>query len=188
MSAAAPSAAPASVVEYSFRRSVSEREQTFSLRPDALVISTPGGGEERIALSAVRRVHLRSHRSRRQNYHECRIKLEDGRTVFLQDMHHAGGGTLESRGDTFTPFVRALHQALLPYREGIRFEIGSLGSFIGAVLVTPVVVAMAVLMLLAEFRVLALGCALTLLAMLPVLPRSRPRRYPPESPPAGLLP
>jgi hypothetical protein len=181
-------AAPPALSVYAFRRSVVEKERTFTLHPDAIVITTPGLKDARIPLVAVRKVHLHFHRTKQRDYYQCSLKLEDGRTLLLQDQHWKGFADFESRSATFTPFIRALHEALLPYRDNIRFESGSLGAFIGALIMTPVTVGLLLVALWAGLWLVALGLAAVVLSLLPIVPRSRPRPYQPGSPPEKLLP
>lgn len=181
-------AAPPPLSVYAFRRSVAEKERTFTLHPDAIVIATPGLKDARIPLVAVRKVHLRFHRTNQRDYYQCSLKLEDGRTLLLQDQHWKGFADFESRGATFTPFIRALHEALLPYRDNVRFESGSLATFISALIMTPVTVGLVLVALWAGLWLVAVGLAAVVLTLLPIVPRSRPRPYLPETPPAKLLP
>ncbi len=186
--ALADAPAPEPVARHSFRRSVLELGQTSTLYPGELAIHPHGETEQRFPLSAVRKVHLKFHRTKQRGYHQCRITLENGQTFFLQDLHWAGFAKFEDRGATYTPFVLALHQALLPYRDRVQFKSGSLASFLMALLMTPVIGGVLVFALLAQFWLAATGLAVVLFTVLSLLPSSRPRTYPPESPPEGLLP
>jgi hypothetical protein len=182
------SSEPTPIATHAFRRSVLEPERWFSLHPEELVVFSAGQDAKRIPLTAIRKVHLRFHRTKQRGYHQCRITLENGQTVFLQDMHWAGFGQFEAHGATYTAFVRALHEALLPHRDRVQFKSGSLTTFILTLLMAPVVGGALVLALMAAFWVAALGLAVVLLTLLSLLPSARPRSYPPETPPADLLP
>jgi hypothetical protein len=184
---AAP-AAPAPLARYAFRRSALEQERTFTLHPGELVITTPGEPMERLPLTAIREVHLHFHRTKYRDYYQCRLRLESGRKVFLHDQHWAGFAEFEARGATFTPFIHALHQALLPHRDRVRFRAGSLATLIATLIGTFLMAGVGLVALVAGAWLVLLVAAVSLFALLPILPRSRPRDYLPESPPTALLP
>jgi hypothetical protein len=179
--------APTPIAEHSFRRSVLETGRRFSLYPRELVF-LGDGREERIPLSAVRRVHLRYHRTKQRTYYQLRITLEGGRQLFAQDQSWAGFAKFDDRGATYKAFVLALHEALLPFRDQVEFRAGNLGSFLMTLLMSPIVAALLGVMLLTRRWLIAIGVGLVLLTLLQILPRVRPRGYAPEAPPPSLLP
>ncbi|HEX2205553.1 MAG TPA: hypothetical protein VHG91_19735 [Longimicrobium sp.] len=178
----------ASVIEHAFRRSVLEKEKRFTLSADALTVQEEGRPEERFPLSDVRDVHLRFHRTQQRDYYQCRIGLAGGRTIFLQHVHWGGIASFEDRRATYTPFVLALHALLRPHAARVSFRAGSFGTFLMALIVTPIIAVLFLGTLIVGRWIAAGLLALVLLTLLPIIPRSRPRGYAPDAPPARLLP
>lgn len=184
MSIAAPAAA--SLASYSFRRSILEREKTYTLYPDRLEVAAEGETPRVYPLDRVDEVHLKFERTKQRGYFNCSIHTADGK-VSLRHVHWAGVANFDDRRETYTPFVRALLQALAN-RPGVYFHAGSLLNFLTAIVGLPLVVALGLAALAAD-RMAGVGLAALLAFMcVSLLPRSRPRRFDPHDPPAALLP
>ena len=71
----------------------------------------------------------------------CRIKDNEGHELAFGSMFWKGPGRYDSTIDTFQPFLRALHQALLPHRERIRFVEGQTVMFMLVMFATGTAIA-----------------------------------------------
>ncbi|HEX2078067.1 MAG TPA: hypothetical protein VHG08_10165 [Longimicrobium sp.] len=187
MTITAPSpAAAAPIASYSFRRSILEREKTYTLYPDRLEVAAEGEMPGVYPLDQVDEVHLKFDRTKQRAYFSCFIHTADGK-IALRHVHWGGVANFQDRRETYTPFVRALLLALAN-RPGIYFHAGSLLNFLTAIVGLPLVVVLGLAALAAD-RMVGVGLAALLAFMcLSILPRSRPRRFDPRNPPAALLP
>lgn len=59
----------------------------------------------------------------------CRVKDRDGTEAVFGSMRYLGPGRWESSSQTFSPLLSALHRALLPYKDQIRFVEGRSAAF-----------------------------------------------------------
>jgi hypothetical protein len=59
----------------------------------------------------------------------CRVKDSDGTEAVFGSMRYLGPGRWESSSQTFSPLLSALHRALLPYGDQIRFVEGRSAAF-----------------------------------------------------------
>lgn len=187
MTMTAPAAAPASVAQYSFRRSILESEKTYTLYPDRLEIQGEGSPPEVHALAQVEKVHLKYDRTKQRSYYNCFIHTA-GRRVALRHVHFAGIARFEDRRETYTPFVRALLQAVAQQNPRATLKSGSLVNFIMCIVFLPVVVGVGVLAWSLGSWAGALTMAFFALLCLSMIPRSRPRIVDPANPPANVLP
>lgn len=185
MTISAP-AATAPLASYSFRRSILEREKTYTLYPDRLEVAAYGEQPQVYPLDQVDGVHLKFDRTKQRAYFQCLIDTSGGR-VSLRHVHWAGVADFDDRRATYTPFVRALLLALAN-RPGVSFRGGSLLSFVTAIVALPLLAALGVLAFTMGRMVLAGFAAFMAFICLSVLRRSRPRSFDPRDPPATLLP
>ncbi|HEU0054107.1 MAG TPA: hypothetical protein VFQ39_13065 [Longimicrobium sp.] len=175
------------LAHYRFRRSALEPARSFSLHPDHIEV-TGDGFEQHVALSDVRQLHLRFVRTRQRDYYQCRVRVADGSVLFLQNVDFRGAARFEKQSAAYSAFVAALHRALLPHREQVVFRSGSATTYIATILVTVILTLMLVASLLGGLWLLCLILAAIIFVLLPIIPRSRPRLYRPESLPSGMLP
>jgi hypothetical protein len=182
---AAPSTA--AVAQYAFRRSILEPEKTYTLYPDRLEIQGEGSPHEVYPLTQVSKVHLRYDRSKQRAYYNCFIHTPIRRVV-LRHVHFGGIGRFEDRRETYTPFVRALLQAVARQNPGATLKSGSLVNFVMCILFVPLLAGVGVLAFTLDSWAGALGMAFLVLMCLSMVPRSRPRTVDPADPPANVLP
>ena len=179
---------PPPSAEHVVRRAPFDREQRFTVAPDALVVATDGFGEERIPLADVRHVHLGYRRKEQRDLYECRVTLQGGRELFIHSRHWRGSGDFEDRTATYAGLVYALHHALLPYRDQVLFRSGSRRAFAGALAGTAAAGSVVVGGLVTGYWPFSFLAAGALAATSSLLPKTRPRVYLPEAPPPALLP
>jgi hypothetical protein len=174
------------LAQYSNRRGISESERTYTLYPDRLEIRGEGFPSQVHDLSQVKKIHLRYHRTQQRAYYQCFIHTPS-RRVTLVHTHWAGLAKFEDRRETYTTFVRALLLAASKH-PSVKIKAGSLGTFIAALVFTPVVALLAVAAAMVKSWWIALGLGFTALTCLSIIPRSRPRTVDPANPPANVLP
>ncbi len=173
---------------YTFRRSLLDQEQTYTLEGAEMVVSAEGREVERIPLSAVEEVSLRFHRTRMWTAHQAFVKYGKGRRVVLQDLHFKGIANAESRAASYSAFLRSLHAALAEHGGAVRFRAGSVFNFLGSIVMTVVMLAILAGALLFRSWIVAVPAALILLRLVPIIPRSRPLKYTADRIPQKLLP
>lgn len=181
-------AAPVSacLARYSFRRNVLEKDRTYSLYPDQLVVEEEGVPIQAIDLARVRKVHLKYERTKQRAYFLCAIS-GGPQHLELKHIHFGGILRLEDRRETYTPFVRALLLAMAG-RPGVQIKAGSMLNFITAIVGIPLTLGLGLVMLMLD-QWAGMGAAALLLVMcLSVIRRSRPRAVDPANPPAAFLP
>jgi len=95
------------------------------LETDELVVQFPDRVEEHLPLTSIRGLRLRRPTGRWARRFSTRLELEDGRKYWLESPPCNGFSAFISRWwdptGTYAPFVRTLHQALLPYQSQIAF-------------------------------------------------------------------
>jgi hypothetical protein len=175
------------LAQYAFRRSVLEKEATYTLYGDRLVIEEgPGRGTRFHLLCDVRAVRLRYEHSKQREYYQCFISTKRER-IDLRHVHWRGVMDFEDRRATYTPFVKALLRELAP-DPGVQFRAGSMANFIGAIVGAPIMAGLVVLgALLGRFGS-AVFAGFMLAVCLLMLGPSRPRRFDPLAPPEDVLP
>jgi hypothetical protein len=171
---------------YSFRRSVLEQEQTYSLQPGRIVVEG-GGMQPRIHLfSEVRKVHLKYEHTKQREYYQCFIHTAQGR-IDLRHVHYVTFGKFDDRRATYTPFVKAL-LAELAGVPGVQFRAGSMANFIAAILGVPLMLGLTWICLsVGRIGLGAFAAAMGGLALMMIVP-SKPKRFDPLAPPDNLLP
>jgi hypothetical protein len=174
------------LARYSFRRSALEKERTYTLYPDRMVIEGADTPELTCLFSNVRKVHLKYEHTKQREYYQCFIHTNSGR-VDLRHVHWAGFGDFEDRRTTYRPFVKAL-LAELARVPGVQFKAGSMVNFMAALIGVPLMAGLAWLCFSLGRYGLALGAAVMGGLALLMIGRSRPRRLDPLAPPADLLP
>lgn len=182
----APPATAACLARYSFRRNVLEKERTYSLYPDQLVVEEEGVPIQAIDLDRVRKVHLKYERTKQRAYFLCSIS-GGPQHLELKHLHFGGILKIEDRRETYTPFVRALLLAMAG-RPAAQLKAGSMINFISAIVGIPLTLGLGLLMWMLD-QWAGIGAATLLLMMcLATLKRSRPRKIDPSNPPAKFLP
>ena len=174
------------LAQYSFRRSVLEKERSYSLFEDRIVIE----GEElpaRVYMFAeVQRVHLKYEHTKQREYYQCFVHTRGGR-IDLRHVHYRGFADLEDRRFTYTPFVKAL-LAELARVPGVQFRAGSMSNFIAAIAGVPVMVGLTWLCVsLGRYGMGIFAAMMGGLAGIMIAP-SKPRPLDPLAPPPDLLP
>ncbi|HEV3049966.1 MAG TPA: hypothetical protein VGX50_06645 [Longimicrobium sp.] len=177
----------AALASYSFRRGILEPEKTYTLYPDRLEIAAEGQRTEHYPLDHVDTVHLKYERTKQRAYFQCFIHTRQGHRISLRHVHWGGIARFEDRRESYTPFVRAVLQALAG-RPGVRFKAGSMLNFIAAILGIPAFAALALLAFSLGSTAPGVFALFMLLLCIPVLRRSRPRSVDPLNPPASVLP
>jgi len=175
------------LAQYAFRRSVLEKEITYSLYGDRLVIE--GGpllGPGFHLLSEVRAVRLKYEHSKQREYYQCFIHMKRQR-IDLRHVHWRGVMDFEDRRATYTPFVKALLRELAPY-PAVQFRAGSMANFIGAIIGAPIMAGLLVLCASLGRTGSAVLAGFMLGICLLMLRPSRPRRFDPLAPPEDVLP
>jgi|GEM_PF-3516797 len=181
---AAPPAA--ALATYSFRRSILEKERTYTLYPDRLEVTGEDTPPRSYPLDQVRTVHLSYNRTRQRGYFQCFIHTTGDR-ISLRHVHWGGIAVFQDRRESYTPFVRALLLALAQ-RPGVRFKAGSIVSFITAVVAIPLFAVLAWLAFSIGVPAAGVFALFMLLICVPMVHRARPRALDPRDPPAALLP
>jgi hypothetical protein len=186
MSTQAP-APPLVLASHAFRSTIGSPELTYTLYPDALVVTSEHPGPPAVyPLASIRRVHLKYDRGKVRQYFWCVIHTERGKLT-LRHSHFAGLANVEDRRASYTPFVLRLLQQVQG-NPGVRFTAGSWGNFIG-LLVLLVPMALLIVFAASIGRVgTALAAGVLALVALLNLGRMRPRTFTADAPPRGLLP
>ena len=175
------------LARYAFRRSVLEKEITYTVYGDRLVIENgPLLGQGFHLLSDVRAVRLKYEHSKQREYYQCFIQTKRQR-IFLRHLHWRGVMDFEDRRASYTPFVKTLLRELAPY-PGIQFRAGSMANFIGAIVGAPVMAGLLVLCATLGRTGSAVFAGLMLGLCLLMIGPSRPRRFDPLAPPEDVLP
>jgi hypothetical protein len=187
MTMTAPATPANAVAQYTFRRSILEKDKTYTLYPDRLEIHGEGSRPEAYELAQVETVHLKYERSKQRAYYNCFIHTR-AKTISLKHVHFGGIGRIQDQSETYTPFVRALLQAVAQQNPRATLKAGSLFNFIMCILLFPFVVGVGVLAWTLGSWAGALTMAFFALMCIGVIPRSRPRTVDPANPPANVLP
>lgn len=184
---AIPATPSAAVAQYSFRRSILEKDKTYTLYPDRLEIHGEGSQPEVYALAQVEKVHLKYERTKQRAYYNCFIHTP-GKKISLKHVHFGGIGRIQDQRETYTPFVRSLLATVAQQNPRVALTAGSLFNFIMCIIFLPVVVGVGVLAWTLGSWAGALTMVFFALMCIGMIPRSRPRTVDPASPPANLLP
>ncbi len=113
------------MTSYTFRDSIFDTATTHLIQGDELILRRGDGFEEFIRLSEIRSVRLRSGRTGEDcAWQECIVRTAHCK-IRLRSLHRVGFRRFESRLESYHPFVAALHQALLPFADNVRFVWGS---------------------------------------------------------------
>jgi hypothetical protein len=188
MTIAAPAVPSTAIAQYAFRRSILESEQTYTLYPDRLEIQAEGTVQPEVyRLAQVDKVHLKYDRSKQRSYYSCFIHTPR-KKVALRHVHFAGIARFEDRRDTYTPFVRAVLQAVAQQNPRATLKAGSLVNFIMCIVLLPALVGVGVLAYTLGSWAGALTMAFFALMCIGMIPRSRPRTVDPANPPSNVLP
>lgn len=187
MTLAAPAAPSTALSQYAFRRSILEKERTYTLYPDRLEIVGEDAPLEAHPLAQVQTVHLKYERSKQRAYYQCFIHTPRGK-ISLKHIHFGGIGRLQARSETYTPFVRALLVAVAQQNPRATLKAGSLANFIMGIVFLPILAGVGVLAYTLGSWGGALGMAALALMCVGMIPRSRPRTIDPANPPANVLP
>jgi len=174
------------LARYRFRRSVLEKERTYSLYGDRIVVEGEDLAPQVVLLADVQRVHLKYEHTKQREYYQCFVHTRRGR-IDLRHVHWVGFAEFHDRRAEYTPFVKALLVELARV-PGVRFQGGSMTNFVSAIAGVPVMAGLAWLCFtlhrygLAMFAGFMGGIALLMIGP------SRPRQFDPLAAPADLLP
>src|SRR6185295_17577891 len=174
------------LARYTFRRSVLEKERSYSLYGDRLVVEGPELAPQTIALRDVRAVHLKYERTKQRGYYQCFIRTRSGR-IALRHLHWESMGQFTDRRATYTPFVKALLRQVANV-PGVQFKAGSLTNFIGAIVGAPAMAFLGIVALNLGKPGMAVFAGFMMILCLVMLLPSQPRRLDPLAPPEDLLP
>ncbi len=160
-------------------------EDVWTVTPDALVRTSPGGGTSRLVWTTVTGVRV-SYAPTRLKADRYLISLNagGGERWTIDNLHFAGIGNFENRSDRFTPFVLACIERIATLAPQATAQVGSTAAaywsqlvFVSAVFVLLVTVILLMPGSLSWLILVKLGL---IVAMLPVLfrwiGRARPRR------------
>jgi uncharacterized MAPEG superfamily protein len=188
MTIAAPATPSTAISQYAFRRSILESEKTYTLYPDRLEIQAEGTVQPEVyRLAQVDKVHLKYDRSKQRSYYSCFIHTP-ARKVAIRHVHFAGIARFEDRRETYTPFVRAVLQAVAQQNPRATLKAGSLATFIMCIVLLPMLIAVGVLAYTLDSWGGVLTMAFFALMCIGMIPRSRPRTFDPANPPSNVLP
>jgi hypothetical protein len=188
MTIAAPAVPSPAVAQYAFRRSILESEKTYTLYPDRLEVQAEGTAQPEVyRLAQVDKVHLKYDRTKQRSYYSCFIHTPREKVV-LRHLHFAGIARFQDQRETYTPFVRAVLQAVAQQNPRATLKAGSLANFIMCIILLPFVVGGGILAYTMGSLGGALGMAFLALMCIGVIPRSRPRTVDPANPPSNVLP
>lgn len=160
-------------------------EDVWTVTPDALVRTAPGGETSRLVWSDVTAVRV-AYAPTRMKFGRYLISLgaRSGERWTIDNQHFAGIGNFEDRSDRFTPFVLACIERIAALAPRATARIGSSAAaywsqliFVTAVFILLVTVILLMPGSLSWLILVKLGL---IVAMLPVLfrwiGRARPRR------------
>ncbi len=109
---------------YSDRRNATSAEQFIVLESNRISVSEGGTLKRAITFDDVREVRLGVEMAGRDSQVVCRITAKDGTRITLGSRSWQSLGQWENRAAGFRDFNTALHRALQPYAETIRFVEG----------------------------------------------------------------
>lgn len=122
--------------EHRDRRNAASPVRIYRLCDDRLVWTDETGSEVgAMPLPDIRQVRLAFEMAGRENQIVCRVTDMNGQEIVFGSMRWSGVGQWEMAADTFRDLLGALHAALLPYRESVRFIEGSSMAFMIAMFV-----------------------------------------------------
>lgn len=117
-------------IEHRDRRNAASPVRIYSLSGEALVWAEETGMETgEMPFADIRQVRLGFEMAGRDSQIVCRVTDKDGREAVFGSMRWSGVGQWEMAADTFRDLLGALHAALLPRRDEIRFIEGSSMTF-----------------------------------------------------------
>jgi len=123
-------------IEHRDRRNATSPVRIYSLSGEALVWADETGTKAgEMPFADIRQVRLGFEMAGRDSQIVCRVTDADGREAVFGSMRWSGVGQWEMAADTFRDLLGALHAALLPRRDEIRFIEGSSMTFMIAMFV-----------------------------------------------------
>lgn len=108
-------------ITYSDRRSSTAPEQCITLESKRISVSETGTLKRAIAFDDIAEVRLGVEMAGRDSQVVCRIAGKNGTRITFGSRHWISVGQWENRADRFRDFNAALHSALLPHANTIRF-------------------------------------------------------------------
>lgn len=126
-------------ISHQDRRHLGTAELVTELADERLMQRQSDGDVYRdFPLETIREVRLTVEMAAQANQVVCRVKDEAGSEIVFGSMAFKSPGVFESRIETFQPLLRALHLALLPHADKIRFIEGQSQAFMIAMLLLGV--------------------------------------------------
>lgn len=173
------------MVSYAKRASLFEKgEQTWTVTPDALQWSPPGGAARSLPWREITEIRL-GFEPTRFKWDRYRLSLTAaGRHWSVDNQHFAGIADFENRSATFVPFVLACVERVAALSPGAKARLGSSAASYWAQLIfvaTMFALLVTVLILLptrhsAVFWIKATVIALSLPLLVQWIRKARPRR------------
>ncbi|WP_417467995.1 hypothetical protein [Maricaulis sp.] len=118
------------MVQHQDRRSATSGLRVTGLGPDALIQRDEHGGILiSMPFAGIRTVRLNVEMAGPSSQVVCHVTDEDGREMVFGSMSWVRPGAWELQADTFRALLIALHQALTPWRDSIRFVEGPKAGF-----------------------------------------------------------
>lgn len=106
---------------YTDRRNATSADQLITLESKRISVSETGTLKRAIAFEDIMEVRLGVEMAGRDSQIVCRIEGKDGTSIIFGSRSWQSLGQWENRAVLFRDFNTALHRALLPHAESIRF-------------------------------------------------------------------
>ena len=118
------------MVQHQDRRSATSGLRKTGLGPDALIQRDEDGAVlVSMSFAGIRTVRLNVEMAGPSSQVVCHVTDEDGREMVFGSMSWVRPGAWELQADTFRSLLIALHRALTPWRDSIRFVEGPKAGF-----------------------------------------------------------
>ncbi|WP_421789505.1 hypothetical protein [Hyphobacterium sp.] len=109
---------------YTDRRNAASAEQTISIEAERISVAENGTRKRAIRFDEITQIRLGVEMAGRDSQVVCRIAGHDGTRIVFGSRAWKSVGVWHNQADTFRNFNTALHQALMPFRDGIEFVEG----------------------------------------------------------------
>lgn len=188
---------PALHVLHRARNSALDRDTSWTLRENDLMIEPDGDPPSSVPLAAITRVSLLYDPTRFQpNRFRCRIQCRDGRTFTFRSEHYSGFATFEDRSASYRHLVTALCQRTSMANPGCVFASGKNrpAYWLQIAFLTLGLLVLLVILLIAWTAIgwVVILKLILLALMMPMLVRwvgrNRPGNFDPANPPDRMLP
>ena len=119
-------------VSHADRRNAGQKERVYTLQGEDLIVAEGESLTRRLALEEVVQLRLAIEMAGADSQIVCRLTDRAGGEITIGSRSWTGVGVYEQRADTFSAFLTALHEALQPRWEEIRFLEGQSLAFMTA--------------------------------------------------------